>query len=60
MHVLACGGLEEAWGALPEGASGSLPELARALEDPKRTVRAKALAAGAEEILRAVQESALR
>jgi hypothetical protein len=60
MHVLAGGTLDEALEALPDGARATAAELVRALEDPKRSVRARALAAGAEEILRAVDETGLR
>jgi hypothetical protein len=60
MHVLAGGTLDEALETLPDVARAKASELVRALEDPKRSVRARALAAGAEEILRAVDETGLR
>lgn len=62
VQVLAGGTLEEARAALPEGAetAAATEALVRELSDPKRTVRARALAAVGEEVLRAVKEITLR
>ncbi len=60
MHVMLGGSLEEALAALPPDAASRIGELAAGLADPKRSVRARALAAGAEDVARAVQEITLR
>lgn len=62
VQVLTGAKLEEACAALPEGAetTAATASLVRELRDPKRTVRARALAAAAEEVLRAVKETTLR
>ena len=62
VQVLAGGTLDEARAALPEGAEtmAVTEALARELADPKRAVRARAHAPGAEEVLRDVKERTLR
>lgn len=57
------GGLEQALATLPDGAEAERPlvaDLAVKLRDPRRAVRAQALAAVAQEVVLAVSEVTLR
>ncbi len=60
MYVLATGSVDEALASLGDPPSPATADLVRALGDPKRSVRARALATVAEEIARAVDEAGLR
>lgn len=60
MYVLTAGSVEEALACLGDDPSLATGDLARALTDPKRSVRARALATVGEEIARAVDEAGLR
>lgn len=60
VSVLIGGSIEETMAALPDGSEHRAADLAVALRDPRRAVRAQALATGAQEVAFAVGEITLR
>jgi hypothetical protein len=60
VSVLLGTSIEDATAALPDGAELRAGELARQLHDPRRAVRARALAAVAQEVAVAIGEVTLR
>ena len=60
VSVLVGGSFEDALAALPEGARPRVGELEAALRDPRRPVRAHALAVVAREVALALGEVTLR
>lgn len=60
VSVLLGASVEEAFAAAPAGTEGNLGDLSARLRDPRRVVRAQALAGVAQEVAVALDEVTLR